>query len=293
MHRRRETQGDAPADEVSGSGPGDEDVVVADEAHIWQLVTSLSGALTAEEVALALAQEGAAAAGASFATVALLDGAKGRMRLLSTSALPPAIAAGWTDIGTGDPNPLCEAVRTGLPVLLESPAAMGQRYPESMGDAVAASLRATASLPLFGGDGDVLGAAGFGWRHQQGFDAAQVRRLDLIAQITAQALDRALLVGWERQQPSARDQAEAHLLQEAFLPRTLPRTASLELAAAHLPAMNAAMGGDWYDAFPVDGGMCLVIGDVAGHGLQAVSVMAQLRNAVRAFADEDPSPAVC
>ena len=51
------------------------------------------------------------------------------------------------------------------------------------------------------------------------------------------------------------------------------------------------MGGDWYDAFPVDGGTCLVIGDVAGHGVQSVATMAQLRNAVRAFADEDPSPA--
>jgi serine phosphatase RsbU (regulator of sigma subunit) len=51
------------------------------------------------------------------------------------------------------------------------------------------------------------------------------------------------------------------------------------------------MGGDWYDVFPVEGGTCLVIGDVAGHGLQSAAVMGQLRNTVRAYAIEDPSPA--
>ena len=42
---------------------------------------------------------------------------------------------------------------------------------------------------------------------------------------------------------------------------------------------------DEHDAFPVDNGTCLVIGDVAGHGLRSAAVMAQLRNATRAFAD--------
>ena len=59
----------------------------------------------------------------------------------------------------------------------------------------------------------------------------------------------------------------------------------------YLPASDAAMGGDWYDVFPVVGGTCLVIGDVAGHGVQSAAVMGELRNSVRAYAIEDPSPA--
>jgi serine phosphatase RsbU (regulator of sigma subunit) len=94
----------------------------------------------------------------------------------------------------------------------------------------------------------------------------------------------------DQEMERAAERAEAALLQDALLPRVLPLDAGLELAAAYLPARDAAMGGDWYDAFPVDGGLCLVVGDVAGHGLQAAAVMIALRNAVRAFADEDPAP---
>jgi serine phosphatase RsbU (regulator of sigma subunit) len=179
---------------------------------------------------------------------------------------------------------------SGRAVLLPSAEVVGERYPNLLAETVAASLSATASLPLRTPGGGCLGAIGFGWRRPQAFGPKQIRRLDLIAHMAAQALDRALLHERERGRPSAREQAEAHLLQEAFLPRVLPQTGSLGLAAAYLPARDAAMGGDWYDAFPVDGGLCLVIGDVAGHGLRSAAVMAQLRNAVRAYADEDPSP---
>lgn len=85
-------------------------------------------------------------------------------------------------------------------------------------------------------------------------------------------------------------QRQASLLQAAFLPATLPPTPGLDVAAAYLPASGEPMGGDWYDVFPVGGMTCLVLGDVAGHGLAAASLMGQLRNAARAYAMEDPSP---
>ena len=45
------------------------------------------------------------------------------------------------------------------------------------------------------------------------------------------------------------------------------------------------IGGDWYDAFFIDPDHLVVsIGDVAGHGLPAASLMAQLRNALRGAA---------
>lgn len=80
-------------------------------------------------------------------------------------------------------------------------------------------------------------------------------------------------------------------LQDAFIPRKLPAAENLEMAAAYLPAKDAAVGGDWYDVFPLQQGSCISIGDVAGHGLHSVAVMAQLRNAVRAYATDDSSPA--
>ena len=45
------------------------------------------------------------------------------------------------------------------------------------------------------------------------------------------------------------------------------------------------MGGDWYDAIPLPGGrLMLVVGDVAGHGLEAAITMGQVRSAARALA---------
>jgi len=261
-----------------------------DRGEVWRLATALAGAASPVDVAIALAEEGAAAAGGSFANMALLDPDTKRVRLVHSSELEPAVAARWVEIDLSEKTPLCDAMVTGRPVLLGSVDALTGNYPDLLLDTLEASLSATASLPLFTATGQTLGAVGFGWREPQDFDAARVRRLDLIAHMAAVALDRAVLYERQRNEPSAREQAEARLLQEAFLPRTLPRTANLELAAAYLPARDAALGGDWYDAFPVEGGLCLVIGDVAGHGLQAAAVMAQLRNAARAFADEDPSP---
>jgi serine phosphatase RsbU (regulator of sigma subunit) len=260
------------------------------EEDIWRLATALSAAVTPSDVAEALAEEGGSAAGASFSNMAMLEAETNIIRVVHGSVLSPRIAARWAEFDLSAHTPLCEAMRTGQAVLLGSPEAIGERYPNLLAETLAASLQATASLPLRTVDGVLLGAVGFAWQRPQAFTPGQLRRLDLIAHMAAQAFDRAVLSERERGQLSARERAEAHLLQEAFLPAVLPTRGGLELAAAYLPARHAAMGGDWYDAFPVDGGLCLVIGDVAGHGLRSAAVMAQLRNALRAYADEDPAP---
>ena len=84
----------------------------------------------------------------------------------------------------------------------------------------------------------------------------------------------------------------AETLQRALLPQDLPTVDGLALAARYLPAeVGFKAGGDWYDVIPLAGGKVgLVIGDVAGHGLEAASVMGQLRMAVRAYALEGHRP---
>ena len=52
------------------------------------------------------------------------------------------------------------------------------------------------------------------------------------------------------------------------------------------------VGGDWFDALELDGGrVALVIGDVAGKGVKAAALMAQMRNALRAYLLDDVPPA--
>ena len=58
----------------------------------------------------------------------------------------------------------------------------------------------------------------------------------------------------------------------------------------YLPARDE-VGGDWYDVIELPGGRVgLAIGDVAGHGLRAASLMGQLRTGLRAYALEGHSP---
>jgi serine phosphatase RsbU (regulator of sigma subunit) len=103
---------------------------------------------------------------------------------------------------------------------------------------------------------------------------------------------RRLAVGLVNANTFAREHDIAETLQRSILPDTLPRIEGLDLAVRYLPSTaGAAVGGDWYDAFPVAGGrIALVIGDVAGHSLASASLMGQVRSMVRAYAIEDPDP---
>lgn len=90
-----------------------------------------------------------------------------------------------------------------------------------------------------------------------------------------------------------RDREVAETLQRSLLPEQVPRIDGLELDARYLPASEGtAIGGDWYDAVELDDGrVALIVGDVVGHGLRAATVMGQLRNAFRAYALVESSPA--
>lgn len=288
---------DAPTDPSLEAGEADSALTASEsgpdgpinEDAVWRLAIALSGAVTPYEVGMAIAERGLAAAGASLSNLAILNPETQKLRVVHGSVLDPGIAARWAEFHIDEHTPLSDAMKTGRPVLLATEEDIGLVYPKLLPETMASLVSATASLPLHSAEGRVIGAVGLGWRSPQRFGTTQMRRLQRITEMASQALDRALAER-ERGQRTAREIADASVLQEAFLPRTLPQTDRLSLSAAYLPASDAPMGGDWYDAFPVDGGLCLVVGDVGGHGLQSSAVMAQLRNAARAFAHEDPTP---
>lgn len=92
---------------------------------------------------------------------------------------------------------------------------------------------------------------------------------------------------------AAREHDLVLMLQDTVLPRVLPAIAGHQLAARYLAASDEiGIGGDWYDVVPLpDGRVAVCVGDVAGHGFEAVHVMGQLRSAgrVAAFLNPDPS----
>ena len=78
-----------------------------------------------------------------------------------------------------------------------------------------------------------------------------------------------------------------------MLPEHLPDHPGFDVGACYDPAgPNVDIGGDWYDCFPLgDDLVALAVGDVAGHGLGSAALMVQLRNALRAYAVREESPA--
>ncbi|CAM5664833.1 hypothetical protein SHIRM173S_11444 [Streptomyces hirsutus] len=83
----------------------------------------------------------------------------------------------------------------------------------------------------------------------------------------------------------------AERLQRSLLP-ALPEIPGLQLAARYAASSaTAEVGGDWYDCFVLpDGDTALVIGDVAGHDLDAAIAMSQLRSMLRGIAVDRQEP---
>jgi PAS domain S-box-containing protein len=105
-------------------------------------------------------------------------------------------------------------------------------------------------------------------------------------------LARRLGVGLANVDTFTRQHVIAETLQRAVLPDALPSIAGLDLAVRYLPATEGAnIGGDWYDAFPLDEGRIgLVSGDVTGHSIASASAMGQVRSVLRAYAIDTPDP---
>ncbi|BDE06411.1 hypothetical protein WPS_16870 [Vulcanimicrobium alpinum] len=84
----------------------------------------------------------------------------------------------------------------------------------------------------------------------------------------------------------------AETLQDAFLQRPLPVLPAVSFSATYVPATEEAkVGGDWYDGVELSRERVLcVIGDVAGHGLEAAVSMNRARQALVTAAVQDPDP---
>ncbi|MEU4829498.1 SpoIIE family protein phosphatase [Streptosporangium sp. NPDC023615] len=83
----------------------------------------------------------------------------------------------------------------------------------------------------------------------------------------------------------------ATTLQLALLPE-VPEIGGTAIVGRYVPGSDeAGVGGDWYDVIRIsDTELVLVIGDIVGKGLRAAASMGRMRNALRAYALEDPDP---
>jgi serine phosphatase RsbU (regulator of sigma subunit) len=117
-----------------------------------------------------------------------------------------------------------------------------------------------------------------------------LRLLDQARAELAEARD--LLADSEQRAAESRELALG--LQRAIMPSgvSLVAAAGVDISARCCPAKrDDLVAGDWYDAFQLPGGDSLfVVGDIAGHGVEAVAGMVAVRNALRGLAVTGAEP---
>ena len=142
-------------------------------------------------------------------------------------------------------------------------------------------IRFLLGVPLLVG-GRVIGVLHVGSLSGRPFEQQDVELLQLAADRAALAVHSLM---------SQDDTLAAVALQRSLLPTALPAVPGLGLAARYV-AGSGAVGGDWYDVFVLpDGKLGVVVGDVAGSGLEAAVIMGRMRSALRAYVLETPDPA--
>src|SRR5271155_273912 len=168
---------------------------------------------------------------------------------------------------------------------------------ESLAGGHAAGLTSVVAAPLYA-RGELLGVMSLALsrltdRDERNYDTPDRDLVSAIASRVAIAIDNAMLFETERQTALA--------FQKSLLPQAIPELDGLGGACRYVPAkplethgqgIQTQVGGDWYDIIPLAAGRVgIVIGDVEGRGARAAAIMGQLRAALRAFAQDEKSPA--
>jgi serine phosphatase RsbU (regulator of sigma subunit) len=224
-----------------------------------------------------------------------------RVQRHASNWVPPA--GTWAEVGEQIHYPeghFCQQAMARLDTIVVTDMDL-ERYPapnaESMAAAHEAGLTSVVVAPLCA-RGELLGVMSLALsrlteREDRNYDAPDRDLIGAIASRVAVAIDNSMLFETERQTALA--------FQKSLLPQVIPDLDGLEVACRYVPAkpletqgqgIQTQVGGDWYDIIPLAvGRVGIVIGDVEGRGARAAAIMGQLRAALRAFAQDEKSPA--
>jgi PAS domain S-box-containing protein len=169
-------------------------------------------------------------------------------------------------------------IRTGVSELLEVPDRLiveSVSDPEQLALLRTLGLRSVMVVPIAGA-GAPIGALRF--------VSAESRRMFVAADLAlAEELGRRAGTAVEHARLYEERSRIARTLQTGLLPARLPVISGWASAAMyHAAGEENLVGGDFYDAFAVDHGWMLVVGDVIGRGAEAATLTAVARSTLRA-----------
>uniref|UniRef100_UPI0030F37E40 PP2C family protein-serine/threonine phosphatase n=1 Tax=Streptomyces sp. GSL17-111 TaxID=3121596 RepID=UPI0030F37E40 len=253
----------------------------AQAGRLYQLVhlaAGLTETVAVRDVVELLADQVLPAFGADGLVLSTADA--GRLRITGHHGYPQEIIDRLDGLALDTAlTPAGQVLATGAPLFFADRAEMARSYPKAPN---ISDKAAWAFLPLVV-SGRPVGCCVLSYARPHVFAADERAVLTSLAGLVAQALDRARLYD------AAHDLA--HGLQQALLPRSLPKLPGLEIAARYLPASHGMdIGGDFYDVIRLDATTAAaVIGDVQGHHVAAAALMGQVRTAIHATAGAPPA----
>ena len=249
--------------------------------RLVSLAEGLAGADTTTAVAAVIAELGVQVFGATVATIGIADHARRNIHVRGTDVTHAVVGDRYETVPLNANLPITNAVVNGELSFLASRDEVLAKYPHIVADADLMGLEALASIPLYHSNGTTLGALTVGWMTPMMLDSNVHTILRTVAVMSAQAIERAQLGDTRRELVAT--------LQRELLP-AVPTITGLEIAVRYVPATSGlGFGGDWYDFIELDDGrVIVVVGDIAGHGIQAAARMAQVRGAINALARLNP-----
>jgi serine phosphatase RsbU (regulator of sigma subunit) len=219
---------------------------------------------------------------------------RGWMRRRGTEPPPPAMIAASavgqaSEIELASNDPL-------VGYLLSAASAVDIRTLELDSPALAALKDAgvVLTVPLIS-SGSLIGLVSLGPRlSERDYSSEDRRLLNALAGYAAPAMRVGQLVRQQEAEARKRERIEqelkiAQIIQQQFLPKSVPDLPSWHVAAFYRPART--VGGDFYDFITLpDGRVMFVVGDVTDKGIPAALVMASTHALLRGAAPRLISP---
>jgi signal transduction histidine kinase len=180
---------------------------------LQDLTAALARTMSATEVSRVVLTRAFTALDATTGMLAVATPGGDELELLGAVNIPEQMADAWRRYPVTRDSPLAEAVRTGRPISLATPADMAARFPRREGDEFTGlshpprSLYAAPMIVDRGAEERVLGAMLLLWTREWAVGASEAALIGAVADQCALALERARLYDAERAARAAAEEA--------------------------------------------------------------------------------------
>jgi GAF domain-containing protein len=237
-----------------------------DELRLKRAAAAVSASLDPAEVYTRVVEHAAAITGGTHALLTRLNARAGELRTAAQVDFSDELAEQVVSLDSGS---FREVARTRKPMLRSG--------------ADAAPLGSLIHTPIELGP-RLYGVLTVGHEDPDRFEAEDLELLVKLARSSAGAIANA--IDYERERRIAR------ALTLGFVPESLPEVPGYETGLLYAPAANEPTGGDVYGAWPVNGeAVAVLVGDVAGKGVETAALSAMVRFFVEARSWDTLSPA--